>query len=86
MTSGERPPTYLIVQRYSIGLLFVGVARLLGDKVELGHVVGVGAHLELAALRVQGELVEPHGADEGDVAGLAVHHSPTRVNPQAGQL
>ena len=28
----------------------------------------------------------PHGADEGDVAGLAVHHSPTRVNPQAGQL
>ena len=78
--------TYLIVERYPIRLLVVRVARLLRDKVELGHVVGVGAHLELAALGVQGELVEAHGADEGDVGGLAVHHRPTCVDPEAGQL
>ena len=39
-------------------------------ECHLGHVVGVGAHLELAGLRVQGEVVKPHWADEVDVGGL----------------
>ena len=33
-------------------------------------VVGVGADLELARLRVQGKRVESHRADERDVGGL----------------
>ena len=40
-------------------------------KDHLGAVVGVGSHLEEAGLGVHGELVKPHGADEGDVGGLA---------------
>ena len=31
-------------------------------------------HLEFTSLRVERELVEPHGADEGDVGRLAIHH------------
>ena len=74
----------------------MGSLDVAGDLVglgedHLGHVVGVGANLELARLesnnvgnifsdnfteellhhlRVQGEVVKPHWADEVDVGGL----------------
>ena len=53
---------------------------------QFGAVVGVRPNAELAGLRVKGELVEPHRADEGDVGGLAVQHVLVRVDPQARQL
>jgi len=83
--------THRIVEHNRVGSLDVA-----GDLVglcedHLGHVVGVGAHLELARLeinnsenitdnfievfhhnhlRVQGEVVKPHRADEVNVGGL----------------
>ena len=46
---------------------FVGLC-----EVHLGHVVRVGADLELAALGVQGKGVKPHGTDEVNVGRLRV--------------
>ena len=45
---------------------------IFGCEQQFGAVVGVRPNAELAGLRVKGELVEPHRADEGDVGGLAV--------------
>ena len=44
------------------------------------------ANLEFTDLCVKGEGVKEHGADEGDVGGLAVEHGLLRGYPQAGQL
>ena len=59
---------------------------IFGCEQQFGAVVGVRPNAELAGLRVKGELVEPHRADEGDVGGLAVQHVLVRVDPQARQL
>ena len=50
------------------------------------HVVGVTPHLELAPLGVQGEGVKQHGADEGDVGGLAVKDHFVVVDPQPSKF
>ena len=43
-------------------------------------------HLEFTDLRVKGEGVEEHGADECDVGGLAVVHPLPGVYPQPSKL
>ena len=55
----------MFIIHLSLPLNFAGLV-----ECHFGHVVGVGAHLELARLRVQGEVVKPHRADEVDVGGL----------------
>ena len=82
--------THRIVEHYRVGSLDVAGDLVGLGEDHLGHVVGVGAHLELARLefnkceniadnfteeflhhlRVQGEVVKPHWADEVDVGGL----------------
>ena len=44
------------------------------------------SHLELACLSVEGETVEDHGTDEGDVCGLAVVDPLPRVHPETSEL
>ena len=41
---------------------------------------------KLQYLSVQREVVEDHGADEGDLRGLRVHDLLLGVHPQTGQL
>ena len=81
--------THRIVEHYRVGSLDVAGDLVGLGEDHLGHVVGVGANLELASLkikceniadnsteeflhhlRVQGEVVKPHRADEVDVGGL----------------
>ena len=85
--------THRIVEHYRVGSLDVAGDLVGLGEDHLGHVVGVGANLELARLkiitggkylltatlmteeflhhlRVQGEVVKPHRADEVDVGGL----------------
>ena len=75
-----------IRQRYCTSLHLQSLTRILGDEKQFWAVIGVRPDPELAGLRVQGKLVKPHRADEGDVGGLAVQHVLVRVYPQARQL
>ena len=75
-----------IRQRYCTSLHLQSLTRILGDEKQFWAVIGVRPDPELAGLRVQGELVKSHRADEGDVGGLAVQHVLVRVYPQARQL
>ncbi len=59
-----------IVQRNAIDLLWRLIPRVLRGEGHLCVVVRVRPNLELALLGVQGELVETHRANEGDVCGL----------------
>ena len=65
--------TDIIVQRYRIFVL-CRVSKRPGLKQHFAAVVGIRSNLELAAVGVEGEHVEPHWAEEGDVGGLAVEH------------
>ena len=65
--------TDIIVQRYRIFVL-CRVSKRPGLKQHFAAVVGIRSNLELAAVGVEGEHVEPHWAEEGDVGGLAVQH------------
>ena len=44
------------------------------------------ANLEFTDLCVKGEGIEEHGADEGDVGGLAVVHPLPGIYPQPSKL
>ena len=75
-----------VVQGYGVAALGGGVAGAARFK---GHdliVEGVGAHLELADLRVQREFVEAHWANKGDVGGLGVEDALVGVDPQPGHF
>ena len=80
---------YRVVQHYGVRGLDVTLDLVCLGEHHLGHVVGVGAHLntnlvsitnsgrivfnpdlKLACLRVQGEVIKPHWADEVDVCRL----------------
>ena len=65
-----------------MGTWFPGSQR----KRRPAHVVGVAPKLEFTDLCVKGEGVEEHGADEGDVGGLAVVDPLPGIYPQPSKF
>ena len=79
-TVAVRIPTDIIVQSHAVGFS-VRISIRAGLKNHFGAVVRIRSNLKLAAVGVEGELLECHGAEEGDLRGLARQYILVRIYP-----